>query len=103
VSVRALAPPNARSLRIGETIFGQISTSVHPRAIVIPVVALVPDGDGFKVFVVTAGNLARERKVTVGRRTDASAEILDGLAAGERVVTEGAYGLEDSVKVAQAK
>jgi RND family efflux transporter MFP subunit len=103
VSVRALAPPNARSLRIGETIFGQISTSVHPRAIVIPVAALVPDGDGFKVFVVTAANLARERKVTVGRRTEASAEILSGLAAGERVVTEGAYGLEDSVKVAQAK
>jgi membrane fusion protein (multidrug efflux system) len=103
VSVRALAPPNARSLRIGETIFGQISTSVHPRAIVIPVAALVPDGDGFKVFVVTTDNLARERKVTVGRRTEASAEILSGLAAGERVVTEGAYGLEDSVKVAQAK
>ncbi|HMG71672.1 MAG TPA: efflux RND transporter periplasmic adaptor subunit [Gemmatimonadaceae bacterium] len=103
VSVRALAPPTARPLRIGETIFGQISTSVHPRAIVIPVAALVPEGDGFKVFVVTTGNIAREREVTVGRRTEASAEILSGLAAGERVVTEGAYGLEDSVKVAQAK
>ncbi|HMG12134.1 MAG TPA: efflux RND transporter periplasmic adaptor subunit [Gemmatimonadaceae bacterium] len=103
VSVRALAPPTARPLRIGETIFGQISTSVHPRAIVIPVAALVPEGDGFKVFVVTPGNIARAREVTVGRRTEASAEILSGLAAGERVVTEGAYGLEDSVKVAQAK
>jgi membrane fusion protein (multidrug efflux system) len=103
VSVRALAPPTARPLRIGETIFGQISTAVHPRAIVIPVAALVPDGDGFKVFVVNPGNIAREREVTVGRRTEASAEILSGLAAGERVVTEGAYGLEDSVKVAQAK
>jgi membrane fusion protein (multidrug efflux system) len=103
VSVRALAPPTARSLRIGETIFGQIATAVHPRAIVIPVTALVPDGDGFKVFVVTAGDIARARPVTVGRRTEASAEILNGLAAGERVVTEGAYGLEDSVKVAQAK
>ena len=103
VSVRALAPPTARSLRIGETIFGQIATAVHPRAIVIPVTALVPNGDGFKVFVVTAGDIARARPVTVGRRTEASAEILSGLAAGERVVTEGAYGLEDSVKVAQAR
>jgi membrane fusion protein (multidrug efflux system) len=103
VSVRALAPPTARSLRIGETIFGQIATAVHPRAIVIPVTALVPDGDGFKVFVVTAGDIARARPVSVGRRTEASAEILSGLAAGERVVTEGAYGLEDSVKVAQAR
>ncbi len=103
VAVRALAPPTARPLRIGETIFGQIATAVHPRAIVVPVAALVPDGDGFKVFIVTAGNIARARKVTVGRRTEASAEIVSGLAAGERVVTEGAYGLEDSVKVVQAR
>jgi len=103
VAVRAQAPPTARPLRIGETIFGEISTAVHPRATVIPVAALVPDGDGFKVFVVGAGNIARERKVTVGRRNEATAEILSGLAEGDIVVTEGAYGLEDSVKVAQAK
>ena len=103
VAVRAQAPPTARALRIGETIFGQISTGIHPRAIVIPVAALVPDGEGYKVFVVTPGNIARERKVTVGRRTETSAEILSGLVQGEQVVTEGAYGLEDSVKVVQAK
>jgi len=103
VAVRAQAPPTARPLRIGETIFGQISTGVHPRAIVIPVAALVPEGEGFKVFVVGPGNIARERKVTVGRRSETNAEILTGLAQGEQVVTEGAYGLEDSVKVVQAK
>ncbi|HUQ99589.1 MAG TPA: efflux RND transporter periplasmic adaptor subunit [Gemmatimonadaceae bacterium] len=103
VEVRAQAPPSARPLRIGETIFGQIGTAVHPRAITIPVVSLVPEGDGFKVFVVTAGNLARERKVTVGRRNETTAEITSGLSAGERVVTEGAYGVEDSVKVVLAK
>jgi RND family efflux transporter MFP subunit len=103
VAVRAVAPPAARPLRIGETIFGEISTAVHPRAIIIPVAALVPEGDGYKVFVVGAGNVARERKVTVGRRNETTAEILSGLAEGELVVTEGAYGLEDSVRVAQAK
>jgi len=103
VQVRAQAPAGARPLRIGETIFGQIATAVHPRAIVIPVTALVPDGDGFKVFVVAPRNIARERKVTVGRRNESSAEITNGLAAGEVVVTEGAYGLEDSVKVVPAK
>ena len=103
VPVRAQAPPGARPLRIGETIFGQITAAVHPRAIVVPVTALVPEGDEFKVFVVTPGSIARERKVTVGRRNETSAEITSGLAAGERVVTEGAYGLEDSVKVTPAK
>ena len=103
VEVRAQAPPSARALRIGETIFGQISLGVKPRAIVVPVAALVPDGDGFKVFVVNAENIAIGRKVTVGRRTDTVAEITSGLVGGERVVTEGAYGVEDSVKVTQAK
>lgn len=103
VQVRAQAPSGARPLRIGETIFGQIATAVHPRAIVVPVAALVPEGDEFKVFVVTPGNIVRERKVTVGRRNETSAEITGGLAAGEVVVTEGAYGLEDSVKVVPAR
>src|SRR5882762_4961368 len=103
VEVRAQAPPSARALRVGETIFGQISLGVRPNAIVVPVAALVPLGDGFQVFVVNASNLALSRKVTVGRRTDAVAEITGGLSGGERVVTEGAYGVEDSVKVTQAK
>ena len=41
--------------------------------------------------------------MAVGRRNETSAEITSGLAAGEHVVTEGAYGLEDSVKVEPAK
>ncbi len=103
VEVRAQAPPGARALRIGETIFGQISMGTKPRAITVPVAALVPEGDGFKVFVVNAANIALSRKVTVGRRTDAVADITSGLSGGERVVTEGAYGVEDSVKVNSTK
>lgn len=103
VEVRAQAPASARALRIGETIFGQISLGVKPRAIVVPVAALVPVGDGFQVFVVNADNVALARPVTVGRRTETIAEITSGLNGGERVVTEGAYGVTDSVKVSQAK
>jgi RND family efflux transporter MFP subunit len=103
VEVRVQAPATARPLRIGETIFGQISLGVRPNAVVVPVAALVPAGDGFQVFVVNSANLALARKVTVGRRTDTVAEITSGLSGGERIVTEGAYGVEDSVKVAQAK
>ena len=103
VEVRAQAPQSARAQLVGETIFGQISAGTKPRAIVVPIAALVPLGDGFQVFVVNAANIALARKVTVGRRTDTVAEITSGLSGGERVVTEGAYGVEDSVKVTQAK
>ncbi len=103
VEVRAQAPPGARALRIGETIFGQISMGTKPRAVTVPIAALVPVGDGFKVFVVNSANIALSRAVTVGRRTDIVAEITSGLSGGERVVTEGAYGVEDSAKVNSTK
>jgi RND family efflux transporter MFP subunit len=100
VPVRAQASSAKRSLRIGETLFGQIVVGVHPRALAVPNESLVPDAEGFKVFVVDSGNIAHARPVTVGARTDSTTEILTGLKAGERVVTYGAYGVDDSVKVA---
>jgi len=100
VTLRAQAPTTRRPLRIGETVFGQIQTLVRPDAIVVPVEALVPDGEGFKVFVVNGNNVAYAREVEVGGRTDKLAEITQGLAAGERIVTYGAYGIEDSARVA---
>ena len=102
VPVRVQVPASKRPLRIGETIFGQIVIGTHPKAIAVPAEALVPDGEGFKVFVVDANNVAHEQPVTVGARTDSTAEITEGLQGGERVVTYGAYGVEDSVKVTTA-
>ena len=99
VAVRVRVTTVQRVLRIGETVFGEIATSVRADAIVVPVDALVPEGDGFKVFVVDAQNVAHERPVTVGARTSRLAEITAGLRAGEKVVTYGAYGVEDSAKV----
>ena len=99
VPVRVSAPSLRRPVRIGETVFGQIVVGVHPNAIAVPTEALVPDGEGFKVFVVDSASIAHEQRVTVGARTDSTVEVLEGLKGGERVVTYGAYGVEDSVKV----
>ena len=76
---------------------------VHPNAVTVPLEALVPEGEDFKVFVVDAAGTAHERKVSVGGRTDKVAEITEGLTGGERVVTYGAYGVSDSAKVVPAK
>lgn len=103
VGVRVQAPSTRRPLRISETIYGQIAVAVHGNAITVPLEALVPDGEDFKVFVVDAAGTAHERKVSVGGRTDKVAEITQGLTGGERVVTYGAYGISDSAKVAPAK
>jgi RND family efflux transporter MFP subunit len=102
VIVRVGVQRSSRLLKIGETVAVRITAASRPRALVVPIEALVPDGEGFKVFVVDAGAVAHARPVEVGGRSDAVAEITKGLAAGERVVTYGAYGMDDSVKVAPA-
>lgn len=99
VAVRAQAATTRRPIRIGETVFGHITVATRPRAIVVPLEALVPAGEEYHVFVVDASGIAHQRAVTVGGRTDKVAEISEGLLAGERIVTSGAYGLEDSVRV----
>ena len=70
----------------------------HPRSS-FPLEALVPNGDDYKLFVVDGNGTAHEREVKVGGKTTTSAEITEGLKAGERIVTFGAYGMQDSAKV----
>jgi membrane fusion protein, multidrug efflux system len=98
ITVRARLARPARTLRIGETIIGRIAVAVHPHAVLVPIQALVPDGDATKVFVVVKG-VAHAQPVSVGGRTETVAEITDGVKPGDEVVTEGAYGVEDSAQI----
>jgi RND family efflux transporter MFP subunit len=99
VAVRVRAPTTRRPLRIGETVFGEIGVATHPAALVIPAESLVPEGDQFHVFVVDAQGIAHAREVKVGARSEVGVLITEGLKAGERIVTYGAYGVQDSAKV----
>ena len=102
VAVRTRISRPVRPLRIGESVFGRLVTAVHARAVTVPVSALVPSGDRFQVFVVDSGGIAHTRAVTVGARNASLAEIVEGLSAGETVVTTGAYGIEDGTKIVRA-
>jgi RND family efflux transporter MFP subunit len=103
VAVRARLARPARVLRIGESVFGHIVTGLNPRAVVIPVEALVPEGDGYRVYVVDSAGIAHARAVTIGGRSESLVEITSGVAAGETVVTTGAYGVQDSVRIGGAR
>jgi RND family efflux transporter MFP subunit len=103
VLVRVAVGDRKRQLRIGETLFGRVGVSEHTSAVVVPLEALVPTGEGFKVFVVDEKGIAHARDVKIGGRTEKSAWITDGVKAGEKVVTKGAYGVDDSTKVLTGK
>jgi RND family efflux transporter MFP subunit len=103
VHVRVRVARATRPLKIGETVFGRIAAGTDPRAVAVPLEALVPEGESFRVFVVDRSGIAHAREVTVGGRSETAAEITSGLAGGETVVTYGAYGVSDSAKIVPTK
>lgn len=99
VAIRVSVSTPRRALRLGESVYGEIAAATRPNAVVIPVEAIVPEGAGYKVFVVDKSGTAHEREVKIGGRTPTKVEIIEGLNGGETVVTQGAFGVEDSAKV----
>ena len=102
VAIRVTISSPRRPLRLGESVYGEIAVETRPNAVVVPVDALVPGDEpgSYKVFVVDAKGTAIAKDVKVGGRTAAKAEIVEGLAGGEKVVTQGAFAVEDSSKIA---
>lgn len=101
VVVRATISGQQRTLRLGEALYARITAATHRDAVVIPADALVPTGEGFQVFVVDSASVAHARVVTIGARGGERIWIRSGLQAGERIVTAGAYGIDDGAHVVQ--
>ncbi|HEV8600833.1 MAG TPA: efflux RND transporter periplasmic adaptor subunit [Gemmatimonadales bacterium] len=91
------------ALRPGAAATARIVTGAERQALIVPDSALVVVGDSLSVFVVSADSVAHARPVGVGIRRGGRAEILRGLSPGERVVSSGAFGLSDGMKVIPAQ
>jgi membrane fusion protein (multidrug efflux system) len=93
--------PNGRSLevrarlsntdgRLRPGMFARVRVIVGQRsnALMVPEEAIVPLGDDFFVYTVAEGKASRVR-VKLGVRRDARVELLEGVKAGDKVVTAG--------------
>jgi multidrug efflux pump subunit AcrA (membrane-fusion protein) len=92
----------AGHLRAGGAAQVMVATNQTGDAIVVPASAVTlesSNADAGTVMVVDTGNVAHERKVTVGIRTGDRIQITSGLEDGETVVIEGNYALPDETKV----
>jgi HlyD family secretion protein len=65
----------------------------------VPLTALFRDGETWAVFVAERGR-ARIRHVELGRRNGVSAEIVEGVAKGERVVLHPSERVREGVRIA---
>jgi multidrug efflux system membrane fusion protein len=71
-----------------------------PDALVIPVSAVLTGTDGATTVMVIADDQhAHQQAIKAGIRQDDKLQVTEGLKEGQRVVTEGAYGLPDNSKV----
>jgi membrane fusion protein, multidrug efflux system len=71
-----------------------IVTESHPNALVVPTNAVV-DVNGTRGVYLSVNNAAAFHPVKIGIEGNERTEILDGVAAGDRVVTTGAAGLRN--------
>lgn len=65
----------------------------------LPLLALFRDGDAWAVFVESGGK-AQLRHVTIGRRNNLQAEVLDGIKEGDRVVLHPGDRVQPNVRIA---
>jgi RND family efflux transporter MFP subunit len=84
--------PDGR-LRIGMALEVYVATAQVEEALVIPTAAVVEEDGGAVAFVQVAGETFARRDLTLGIRDGGVVQVLSGLTAGERVVTQGAYAV----------
>jgi len=90
-------------LKAGLTAKVSITVDEIRDAIMIPQDSVLFRDSRKEVFVVTGGDRAAVREVTLGRVDGSSVRILDGLGPGDRLVTTGAAYLKDGDRVAIAE
>lgn len=95
VKVPLTTTPGLRSGLYGKAHFivGQRS------GIVVPTSAIIERGQLQSVFIVDNHNIAAMRLVTTGKPTPQGIELLTGVDAGERLVTQGVETLADGMSV----
>jgi HlyD family secretion protein len=96
VEVWVEAPNPGNRLKPGASVHLKIVAETVPEAIVVPAAGLLTGTDGVtSMIVLDSENKPEKRVVKIGIRNGDDVQITEGLKAGERVVTQGAFELGD--------
>jgi multidrug efflux pump subunit AcrA (membrane-fusion protein) len=104
VEIWAQAKNPKGKLRPGSSVGLSVVAENVPGALLIPTEALLKAPDGTTtVMVFGADGHAHQQAVEVGITEGDKVQITKGLAANDRIITAGAYGLPDNAKVTLAE
>lgn len=99
IQLKATFPNSENTLWPGQFVNVVLTLTTERSALVVPSHAVQPGQQGSYVFVVKPDLTVENRPVTVGRVEGDTAVIAKGLAAGERVVTDGQLRLVPGARV----
>jgi RND family efflux transporter MFP subunit len=86
------------SLAVGTPVQVEIDAEEHTNVVLVPVEAIVREGEETAVFV-AAADKAERRVVVLGIVDAMHAEIKEGVKAGEQVIVHGQAGLPDGAAI----
>jgi multidrug efflux system membrane fusion protein len=99
IRLKAEFPNEDERLWPGEFVHVHILVTTHKDAVVVPPVALQRGPDGLYVWVVKSDDTAEQRPVAAQTVDESTVVVHKGLAAGERVVVDGASRLDAGMRV----
>ena len=104
VEVWVTAPNPDGALRPGTTVTARVTAQTVNDAVLVPASALLKTPEGAEsVMVVGDDNKAHQVNVEAGIRDGDQVQITKGVKGGEKVVSNGAYGLPNGTKVKVAE
>jgi multidrug efflux system membrane fusion protein len=99
LSVKATFGNQDEALWPGQFVNAVVQLRVEPHALVVPSQAVQQGQNGAYVFVIKPDDSVELRPVTIDRTVGGDTVVASGLAAGERVVTDGQMRLSPGAKV----
>jgi multidrug efflux pump subunit AcrA (membrane-fusion protein) len=78
-------------LAINQTVFLRLFLTPLGKFPIVPEAAIIDDAGRPVVFIQRGGETFLRRPVKLGIRNHANVQVLEGVNAGDRVVTKGAY------------
>lgn len=97
-TLRAIIPNRSGMLKPGMLLTVTIESNART-ALAVPELAIVREGDTSFVYTIDAKQKAKRVPVKTGARDGNLVEIVDGLSAGDRIVSEGVVKLSDGATV----
>lgn len=97
-TLRAVIPNRGGVLKPGMLLTVTVESNART-ALAVPELAIVREGDTSYVYTIDAQQKAKRIPVRTGARDGNLVEIVDGLSAGDRIVSEGVVKLSDGATV----